>query len=80
MPAVIVKLNELDPAGTVIVAGSVSRLSLLESATVVPLPDTVKFRVTVQVVVPAEFNDVETQVTEDTVLVADTGNVTELLT
>jgi hypothetical protein len=80
VPAVMVKLAEEEPGDTATVAGKVRRLSLLESETVVPFPDTVRFRVTVQVVVPAEFSDVEVQVTEDTVLVAVTGNVTTLLT
>jgi len=64
----------------VTVAGAVSRLSLLEMVTVVPLPATVRFSVTVQVVVPDEFKEVETQVTDDTVLTATTGKVTALLT
>jgi hypothetical protein len=80
VPAVMVKVAEEDPGATAAVAGTVRRLSLLDSETVVPSPDTVRFRVTVQVVVPAEFNDVETHVTEATVLVASTGKVTALLT
>ena len=80
VPAVMVKLAEVEPGVTVTVGGRVRRLSLLESETVVPLPVTVRFSVTAQVVVPAEFNVVDVQLSADTVLVAITGKVTALLT
>ena len=80
VPAVAVKFAELDPAGTVTVAGTVRSLLLLASPTVALLPVTVSVRVTLQLVVPFEFKEVALHATEATVLVADTGKVTTLLT
>jgi len=78
VPSVAVKVAEVVPADTVTLPGTESRLLELESETVVEPVGTATVRATVQVVVPPEFNEVESQETEDSCGVAKTGMVTVL--
>jgi hypothetical protein len=76
VPALAVKLTELEPEAIVTDAGTLSVLALLESATVTPAEPAGPDTVTVQAAVPPELRLAGVQVSEVSDITADRLMVT----